>query len=208
MRRSTMMGSGIFSLATAIALPQAAMAQMPASVPGQFAIPAGDLRRCISLYSRATGIQVVVAASDVAGRRGAAVYGRVTPRAALIAMLRGTGLVPVMRGNLVVLRRQAPPARAIPVAAAALAASEPVQEAAVEGSGQAAGKDIVVTGLRRSLESAIAAEATSILSNLNSVWVVNRLRLNITQCSGLQEQHASRPRACAVQVRGHHSSSR
>ncbi len=168
MRRSTMMGAGIFSLAMAtVAAPASASAQMPPSwtTPGDFAIPAGDLRRSISLYSRATGIQVVVAGSDATGRRSAAVAGRVTPRAALATMLRGTGLVPVMRGNLIVLRPAAP-ARAVPVAAVAPApaAPAPVQTAEAAEPDQ----DIVVTGLRKSLENAIAArrEATGLTDSI------------------------------------------
>ncbi|MET0374904.1 MAG: TonB-dependent receptor [Rhizorhabdus sp.] len=164
MRRSTMMSAGVFSLAIATLVPQAVMAaQMPASwtAPGDFAIPAGALTQSISLYSRATGIQVVVAPSNAAGRRAAAVSGRLTPRAALIAMLHGTGLVPVVRGNLVVLSPSAAPARVIPIAASAHEAPEPVQDAA-NAPAQDEGQDIVVTGLRKSLESAIAARRDAI----------------------------------------------
>lgn len=165
MRYLVTIGAGVSSLAMTVAAPQAAMAaQTSASwtVAHDFTIPAGDLRESISLYSRATGVQVVVAPGDAAGRRASAVSGRVTPRAALVAMLRGTGLVPVTRGNLVMLRPQAAAARAIPVAASAPAAPAPAQEGAADASGVDAGETIVVTGLRRSLESAIAARRDAI----------------------------------------------
>lgn len=167
MRYLVMIGAGASSLAMTIAVPQVATATatpMPAplTVAREFTIPAGDLRESISLYSRATGIQVVVAPGDAAGRRTSAVSGRVTTRAALVAMLRGTGLVPVMRGNLVLLRRHAAPARMIPVTASAPAAPAAVKESGPDASDVDAGEVIVVTGLRRSLQSAIAARREAI----------------------------------------------
>ncbi|MDV3197436.1 MAG: TonB-dependent receptor plug domain-containing protein, partial [Sweet potato little leaf phytoplasma] len=128
-------------------------ARMPASwtTAGDFAIPAGDLRRSISLYSRATGIQVVIAASDAANRRSAAVRGRTTAQAALATMLRGTGLVARMQGDLVMLEQETASAGAYPVSTQATGGDE------ADESG-----DIVVTGLRKSLESAIAARRDAI----------------------------------------------
>lgn len=161
MSRSILLKTSVLGLA--MAAPQTALAmQVPA--PGYFTIPAGDLRQSISLYSRATGLQVVVAPRDAAGRRSAAISGRLTPRAALVAMLRGTGLVAVRRGNLIVLHAQRTPARAVPiqVAAPARAAPEPVQDDGAGTPKPEADQDIVVTGLRRSLESAIAARRDAV----------------------------------------------
>ncbi|WP_344694072.1 TonB-dependent receptor [Sphingomonas cynarae] len=154
MRYSVMICAGLSSLAIALAAtPAVASARMPASwtTPGNFAIPAGDLRSSISLYSRATGIQVVIAANDAAGRRSAAVRGRTTAQAALTTMLRGTGLVARMQGDLVVLQQETVSAGAYPVSTQATGGDE-----AEESS------DIVVTGLRKSLESAIAARRDAI----------------------------------------------
>lgn len=154
MRRSVMICAGISGLAVALAAqPALASPRTPESwiAPGDFAIPAGDLRRSISLYSQATGIQVVVAASDAAGRRSAAVRGRTTAQAALTTMLRGTGLVARLQGDLVVLQ-----------VATALASADPVPMQATGGEEAEASGDIVVTGLRKSLESAAAARRDAI----------------------------------------------
>ena len=161
MLRSMMLSSVATLLAAQTGMGAAAVAQTPTALTARrsFAIPAGDLRGAISAYSRVTGIQVVVAAGDAAGRRSTAVGGAVTAQAALMTMLRGTGLEPSFRGGMVVLQPRAPltrvaarvaPAPRVPVVAA------PVTDSVDDGEA------IVVTGLRSSLESAIAARRNAI----------------------------------------------
>ncbi|MBD8679685.1 TonB-dependent receptor [Sphingomonas sp. CFBP 13720] len=163
MRSSNITKTAVAALLATVAIPApAATAQTVAAwhAPAAFAIPAGDLRQGLSAFSRATGLQVIVAPKDVAGRRSTAVSGRIAARTALATMLRGTGLTARLHGGLIVLKpgvaTPEAPTRPTPVAAVApavVAQDLPVEEAPGE---------IVVTGLRKSLESAAVARRDAI----------------------------------------------
>jgi len=152
---------GISRMAIAIMLATPAIAQAHAAdaamtAQQRFDIAPSDLRSAISQFSQATGLQVVVAPSAVAGRRTAGVRGALTVRAALDQLLRGSNLSASLHGGIVVLTpsRAAPAARRVArTEAAAPVVAAPVQtaEAAPQDSETA---EIVVSGYRESLTAA------------------------------------------------------
>lgn len=158
MRRHYLLSTISFAAATVAAFGAApAMAQAPASPFSRqqtFAIPAGDLRDGISQFSRATGVQVVVAPAAAEGKRTSGVSGTHSVRDALALMLRGTGLEPSIDGTVVVLRpgpisrRVAPPEQT----AAASEISAGIGPAVTETPGVP--DQIIVTGYRESLRLA------------------------------------------------------
>ena len=151
---------GLSLIALAVALAAPAMAQAHGADAAfarqmHFDIAASDLRTAISQFSKATGVQVVVAPKAVSGRRTAGVRGAFTVREALDQMLRGTNLAASVRSGVVVLTPAATPvprhaARPAPVA---VAAAEPMQEQTVE-SPNPEDTEIVVSGYRQSLKAA------------------------------------------------------
>ncbi|MBO9712306.1 TonB-dependent receptor [Sphingomonas sp.] len=149
------MGISLTSLALALAAPataQAAPADAVFATHMTFDIAPTDLRAAISQFSQATGLQVVVAPSAVAGRRSAGVRGAHTVREALDQLLRGTDLAVSIRGGVVVLK----PGKAQPAAVAhapapkAEAAPELVQ-AEPQEEVPADENEIIVSGYRGSL---------------------------------------------------------
>lgn len=75
-------------------MPLAAVAQTaPAPAVIDYDIPAEDLARALNAYAAASGLQVLYESALAAGRRSAAVKGRMTPEAALAQLLAGSGLV-------------------------------------------------------------------------------------------------------------------
>ncbi|MBY9064388.1 TonB-dependent receptor [Sphingomonas yunnanensis] len=142
---------GTSALTVALAAP--AQGQAPAPVVA-FAIPAGDLGAALSRYSNVTGMQVIAAPALVAGRRTMGVSGTYTPRDALALLLRGSGLRPMARDGVLLLREE--PARTRPARATAAVSAEPapVSDGAPDTIADAAPDDIVVTGFRGSLLAA------------------------------------------------------
>ena len=148
-------GFSLITLAMALAAPVVAEAKADAAPDRQIAfdIAASDLRSAISRYSRATGVQVIVAPDLVAGRRTAGLQGTHGVRAGLDRLLRGTDLTASISGDVAILKaaatrspaRSARPARA---AAPKTAATDPVPLAAAP---EAEGDEIVVSGYRESL---------------------------------------------------------
>ncbi|NLS25198.1 hypothetical protein S2M10_01610 [Sphingomonas sp. S2M10] len=153
---------GISRMAVAILLAAPVIAQAHAAdaalaAQRHFDIAPTDLRSAISQFSQATGLQVVVAPSAVAGRRTAGVRGALTARAALDQLLRGSNLSAAVHGGIVVLTpsRAAPaPRRVVRSEAAAPLAAARQQAAAVEAQDPDTA-EIVVSGYR---ESIIAAQ--------------------------------------------------
>lgn len=149
---------GLSVIALAVALAAPAMAQARAADAAlarqmRFDIAASDLRSAISQFSKATGVQVVVAPDVVSGRRTAGVRGAYTVRDALDQMLRGTNLVASVRGGVAVLKPAAPaPRRAERPAPVRVAADEPAQAAEQEDAQEQT--EIVVSGYRQSLAAA------------------------------------------------------
>lgn len=58
-----------------------------------YAIPAGPLHRALLLFARQSGMQILFTPDLVSGRRVRAISGRLSPEAALAALLTGSGLV-------------------------------------------------------------------------------------------------------------------
>ena len=144
----------IISLVVALAIPSAATAQTNAGDLGratQFAIPAGDLRAGLSLFSQTSGVQIVIPPA-AAGRRTHGVSGMHTAQDALSILLRGTGLTSVVSGGVVVLKPGAPVRRTPRRGDIASIAPMAIEQAADGSEGQPG--DIIVSGYRQSLKAA------------------------------------------------------
>jgi TonB-dependent receptor len=155
---------GLSLTALAIALSAPAMAQarpVEATLARemQFNIAASDLRTAISQFSRATGVQVIVAPDAVASRRTAGVRGTHSVREALNLLLRGTNLSASITGGVAVLKPAAAAAALRPARLARVERDDtPKGEAAVapQTDDQTASDsgDIIVSGYRESLKAA------------------------------------------------------
>ena len=100
-------GLSLIALAAALAAPAMAQAKPVEGTLArqmQFDIGASDLRSAISRFSRATGVQVIVAPDVVAKRRTAGVRGAHSVREALDLMLRGTNLSASISDGVAVLK--------------------------------------------------------------------------------------------------------
>jgi iron complex outermembrane receptor protein len=151
-------GLSLIALAVAIAAPaqaQAHAAEVSFARQMHFDIAASDLRTAISQFSKATGVQVVVAPNAVSGRRTTGVRGAFTVREALDQLLRGTNLSASVRGSVVVLTPSAAPAprRIARLEPASLAEADPEPAQAVEQA-EPQDTEIVVSGYRKSLAAA------------------------------------------------------
>lgn len=128
----------------------------------RFDVPTQPARTGIPLFAHQAGIQILVSgplAENVTVNR---VAGALDVAAALRILLAGTDLVPMRAGGAIVLRRQTASVSVglIPVAVqadtsalGAQVASPPEQSA--EPPAEAEGQDIVVTGIRASLQQSI-----------------------------------------------------
>ncbi|SDA17154.1 TonB-dependent receptor [Sphingomonas sp. NFR15] len=148
-------GTSLIVLAAALAAPALAEARpvdTSTARPMRFEIGASDLRSAISQFSKATGVQVVVAPNAVNGRHTAGVRGDMTVRQALDALLRGTNLTATIRGGVAVLTpgtgTVTPAAHLTPVATTPAPAAAPAEDDSVPQ------RDIIVSGYRHSLEAA------------------------------------------------------
>ena len=149
-------GFSSITLAMLLAAPVAAEAKADATSDRQvaFDIAASDLRSAISHYSRATGVQVIVAPDLVAGRRTAGLQGTHGVRAGLDRLLRGTDLIASINGDVAILkaaptRSPARPSRPARAAAPKTTAADPAPLSAA--SEEAQGDEIIVSGYRESL---------------------------------------------------------
>ncbi|WP_298688631.1 TonB-dependent receptor [uncultured Sphingomonas sp.] len=135
--------------------PAAAQAPSTAFAREQaFAIPVGDLRDGISAFSRATGVQLVIAPAAAEGKRTGGVTGTHSVRDALALLLRGTGLQPSIDGAVAVLRPGPIPRRRAPVEQAAAAAEASAGIGPASGETPGVPDEIVVSGYRESLRLA------------------------------------------------------
>jgi TonB-dependent receptor len=207
---------GLSLTALAIALAAPAMAQAR-PVEGtlaremQFNIAASDLRTAISQFSRATGVQVIVAPDAVASRRTSGVRGTHSVREALSLLLRGTNLSASITGGVAVLKPAASAAAPRPVRLARAIrddASNGEAAAAPQAADQAADDktDIVVSGYRASLKGAqdlkrravgseddILAQDIAAFPDLNLAESLQRIPgITITRDSGEGRQIALR----------------
>ena len=110
-----------------------------------FEIEAQDAATAIRLFARQSGIQILVAETATRGKRSAPVYGTMPVRAALVRLLRGTGLeIASYDGRTAALRPRAgrkSPARR-PIAPAPPRAPRPAPS-------ESPPAEIIVTALRR-----------------------------------------------------------
>lgn len=87
-RFAILAATGIAPFGAAIAVAQDARDQRV-----EFDIPAQPLDMALTLYFRATGVQLLYDSGITADRRSSPVKGRFAPREALAMLLRGTGLI-------------------------------------------------------------------------------------------------------------------
>lgn len=106
--RAVLAGAVSACLPGAEAAPQAAQ---PANATWEFNIPAGELEAALDRFSTQSGVQVAYLPDAVAGKRVAALTGRLTWREALDRLLHGTGLeYRQATDNAVIIQRAAPKA--------------------------------------------------------------------------------------------------
>ena len=155
-------GLSLTALAIALSAPAMAQARPVESTLAremQFNIAASDLRTAISQFSRATGVQVIVAPDAVASRRTAGVRGTHSVREALTLLLRGTNLSASITGGVAVLKPAAAPAAPRPARLARVVRDDsPKGDAAPapQTGDQIASEadDIIISGYRKSLKDA------------------------------------------------------
>lgn len=68
-----------------------------------FSIPAGPLPQAVTLFSRATGLQIIADPAILHGRHSKGVNGRMNISAGLDALLNGTGLISQRRGTMILI---------------------------------------------------------------------------------------------------------
>lgn len=149
--RSQMLGSA------AILFASVAPAAAAAAQTRQFDVAAQPARTGIPQFAHQAGIQILVPGPLAENLRVNRVRGALDVTAALRLLLDGTDLVPVRAGGAIVLRRRAANESASLTPAAAQVEPAPMQLAA-EPAAQAeptAGEEIVVTGIRASLQQSI-----------------------------------------------------
>ena len=149
--------------AAVIALCLAASPAAAAQNARSFDIAAGDLARALNAFARQANQEIIFSSALVSGKHTKGVRGSLQPRAALLALLQGTGLR-VEGGSVLTLRKVdevRPVSRTQPVSFQSQPPAAPEQErpanppaapelaAAPQGrAGTEGGQDIVVTGSR------------------------------------------------------------
>jgi TonB-dependent receptor len=147
-----------------VGVPGAAAAQTR-----QFDVPAQAARTGIPMFAHQAGIQILVTGPLTEGVSVNGVRGTMDVAQGLRALLAGTDLAPMQTpGGIVLQRRGARPrlvnASSVTVAPQAPAATSPAQSAEPvdpEGSTDASDPEIVVTGIRASLQESIQAKRTA-----------------------------------------------
>jgi TonB-dependent receptor len=113
MEAKTVKPSVLVSRTLLVALLVSSAMLAPTSVlaqPREFDIPSRSLGEALTLFSRQAGVQIFFPGSVVAGRKAAALKGRMEPRRALGRLIAGAGLeVADDDGRIIILRVAAPP---------------------------------------------------------------------------------------------------
>lgn len=164
---STFQGSLCAGVAAfALAIGSACIAS-PALAQSNITLPSASLEDSLNALSRRSGAQILVDQTLLRGKKARAIRGASSTEAALVQLLRGSGLTYQKRGNafLIVRGRPAPAPRndssriednaAVPVVSQAAAVEE--------AGGSDAGEQIVVTGsriARPELESVMPVSVT------------------------------------------------
>jgi TonB-dependent receptor len=123
----------------------------------RFDVPAQPASSGIPQFARQAGIEILVPASMVDGVSTNRVQGTMDLAAGLRVLLAGTDLVPVITGSSVVLHRRGGAERKIAYTQTAPAQSAPVKAEVPEEQADPS-QEIVVSGIRRSLETAQAVK--------------------------------------------------
>lgn len=136
----------------------------------RFDVAAQPASSGIPQFARQAGIEILAPSSIVDGLSTNRVQGTMDVAAALRVLLAGTDLVPVINGNSVILRRRSVDPRiayARPAGTQSTPATPDTGEQAVPAEPDAT-QEIVVSGIRRSLETAQAVkqEADQILDSV------------------------------------------
>ncbi|MGV3479287.1 MAG: TonB-dependent receptor plug domain-containing protein, partial [Sphingobium sp.] len=146
---------------SAMVLAQPAVAQGNANSVYSFSIPAQDLARALSSYSRVTGLQIIADTATLSQQRSGAVNGRFTAETALRQLTGGKVSATIVGATVVVKPARIARATARPepasVPMAAIAAVD-VADTAPDADTSAEGADLIVTGsriARPELESAM-----------------------------------------------------
>jgi TonB-dependent receptor len=143
--------------AVAMATPAQAQVTSAQAQPLHFQIPAGTLKAAIDAYTRRTGRQVIYRADEIGGARSTGVQGAMPVDAALVRLLRGSGFTyrADNTGAIAIIREDARDGGAVIGAATPPA---PMDAQTADASG---GDDIVVTGIRASLQRSIDIKRNS-----------------------------------------------
>ncbi|MGK6354509.1 TonB-dependent receptor [Sphingomonas sp. DT-207] len=151
--RSYLLGTA--ALVCSLASPVQATAQVR-----RFDVPAQPARTGIPQFAHQAGIQILASGPITDGVTVNRVQGSMEVSAALRQLLSGTGLVPVTVGSAIVLKRPAPTLAARSPAFTNASVAPVAQEAPAASQEEApasdpAGDEIIVTGIRASLQESI-----------------------------------------------------
>ncbi|TCP33196.1 TonB-dependent receptor [Sphingomonas sp. BK235] len=132
-------------------------AETAAAQTRRFDVPAQPARTGIPQFAHQAGIQILVSSPLADSATVNRVSGAYDVAAALRLLLAGTDLVPVRAGGAIILRRAtADTAPALtPAAVQVGAAPAPMAQPGPAGPEEAPGEDVVVTGIRGSLQQSI-----------------------------------------------------
>ncbi len=149
--------------AAAVILSNAAFATATDAQTRRFDVPAQSARTGIPQFAHQAGVQILVSSPLVEKAIVNRVSGALEVAEALRILLAGTDLVPVRAGGAIILRRTTAAASVALIPAAVQtepsgAPSAPLSDNPVE---EAPPEDIVVTGIRASLQQSITAKRTA-----------------------------------------------
>ena len=139
----------------AIILSNAALATVADAQTRRFDVPAQPARTGIPQFAHQAGVQILVSSSLAEKATVNRVSGALDVTEALRILLAGTDLVPVRAGGAIILRRAATSAALMPVAVQSEAGTAPVAPLSENPPEETPPQDIVVTGIRASLQQSI-----------------------------------------------------
>ncbi|MFD1034801.1 TonB-dependent receptor [Sphingomonas hankookensis] len=149
--------------AAAVILSSAALAPVADAQTRRFDVPAQPARTGIPQFAHQAGVQILVSSPLAEKATVNRVSGALDVGEALRILLAGTDLVPVRAGGAIILRRTIVNANAalIPAALQTEASASPLAPMAQTPVEEPPPEDIVVTGIRASLQQSITAKRTA-----------------------------------------------
>lgn len=187
--------SAPLALATALALSTLAGTAPPAhaqltATARSIALPAQPLGTALNELARQAGLQLLVQPELLAGKQAPAVSGTLTPRQALDRLLAGSGLVALVNGNEVVVRRESAAAGQADTALAAVTVkAQAERNATSEGTGSYAAQ-----------AASVYKGAKSLREIPQSISVITRQQIEDQNLSTVQEALAQ---ATGVRLTGY-----